>query len=155
MDEDEIPLKPKVAEELTTASSGWTLKRDEPEPTPPKPAADGKASRTEPDDEEDEDDPDAGLMDEAGSLLDELKTVLGDRRCKISLAPRILRFLYPIMMLGVSPFVCLLFEMAVYKGSGLISAMFALPFALLLLFVQIFVYRVCFELAYAMLADRK
>lgn len=152
---DDIPLKPKDDGEDAPPSE-WTLKREEPPPPPPKPEPEVKKPDPidDDDDDEDDDDRDIGLADEAGGLLEELQTLLGDRRCRKRLGPRILRFLYPLMMLVVAPLVCLLFEIAVHKSSGFVAALFALPVALLLLFVQVLVYRVAFEMAYAILKRR-
>lgn len=145
---DDIPLKPKGEEDNTPQA--WNLKPDEPTPKklPPPPAEDKTNF-------DDDDDVDEGLLDEGASLLDEFKTILGDRRCKQRLGPRILKFLYPIMMLGFAPFACIVFEMAVLKYSGLIAAVMVLPVAVALLFIQFFVYRVGFEMAYAILGDHK
>ncbi|MFT5129376.1 MAG: hypothetical protein ACI8W8_002998 [Rhodothermales bacterium] len=154
--DDDIPLKPK--EEGVAAPKDWSLEPKIPHPNkvpPSQPKSAPVEDEVDEEGEEEEEEEDGPLFDEAGSLLDELKTILGDRRCKERLAPRILKLLYPLMMLGFAPFSCIVFEMAILKYSGLIAAVMTLPVAITLLFIQFFVFRVGFEMAYTVLADRK
>jgi hypothetical protein len=152
MSVDDIPLKPKDEDSSPdSAPQAWSLQRQDPTPPPPPPKVEPKAKPVTDSDE----DADGPLFDEASSLLDEFKTILGDRRCSKRLGPRILKVLYPLMMLGFAPFFCAVFEMAILKHSGLIAAVMIMPVTVALFFIQLFLYRVGFEMAYTILNDRK